>query len=217
MEPDLCRMAPHGVSVHSTRVRLQLGTVEGLLEMEKRIEAAAKLIASTRPDVIVFGCTLGSFMGGKEWDRKIIEEIKEKTGVQAITVTTAAAVALKELNIRKVSIAHPYQEETNAKIQQFFNASDFQVINIKGLKLGLETGLVSPGEIYTLVKDVCKPEADGLFISCTNFRASEAVENLERDLRKPVVTATQAIMWNVFRKLKIREPKEGFGNLMTTL
>ena len=82
---------------------------------------------------------------------------------------------------------------------------------------GFPIGMVSPGEVYKFAKKVFTPDSDGLFVSCTDFRAVEIVEKLEHDLGKPVVTANQATMWDVLRKLNIREPRAGFGKLMTLL
>ena len=64
LEPDFYKMAPEGITIHTTRVYLPAGTIAGLLEMERHTEEAAKLIANTKPDIVAYGCTSGSFVGG---------------------------------------------------------------------------------------------------------------------------------------------------------
>ena len=60
-----------------------------------------------------------------------------------------------------------------------------------------------PEEIYQLGLRINEPEAEGLFFSCTNFRAAEVIERLEQELGKPVVTANQASMWSALRRLGV--------------
>ena len=55
---------------------------------------------------------------------------------------------------------------------------------------------VEPGEWYRRVKRQRHDDADAYFISCTAIRAAEAIEPLERDLGKPVVTSNQAMVWH---------------------
>ncbi len=65
-----------------------------------------------------------------------------------------------------------------------------------------------------LARAVDTPEADGIFISCTNFRALEGVEELEAELGKPVLTSNTTAMWHVLRKAGFDEPAALGGSLM---
>ena len=56
-----------------------------------------------------------------------------------------------------------------------------------------------------------------MFLSCTDWRALETVDRLEKNLGKPVVTANQATIWAAFRTLGITEPIKGYGRLMESL
>jgi len=69
---------------------------------------------------------------------------------------------------------------------------------------------------YRLAREVYNSNsgADGVFISCTNFRNIEIIENLERDLSKPVVTSIQATVWAALRKVGIHESIGGYGKLL---
>jgi len=79
----------------------------------------------------------------------------------------------------------------------------------------IELAKPSPEEIYHFAKTVWIPEADGLFISCLNFRAQAAIQALENDLMKPVVTSTQATLWNILRTVGVNEKISGYGRLMS--
>jgi maleate isomerase len=55
---------------------------------------------------------------------------------------------------------------------------------------------------------------EAIFISCTNFRAIEIIERLERDTGKAVVSSNQATLWYALRKLRIKDRITAFGRLL---
>ena len=59
------------------------------------------------------------------------------------------------------------------------------------------------------------PEADGLFVSCTDFRAAQVIDEIEAKIGKPVVTSNQASFWQSVRKAGYEKPLSGFGRLLT--
>ena len=54
-----------------------------------------------------------------------------------------------------------------------------------------------------LVEDEA-PEADGIFLSCTNTTQIEAVTAIEEALGKPVVNSNQAVLWGCLKRLKAK-------------
>ena len=80
-----------------------------------------------------------------------------------------------------------------------------------------EYAKIAPFALYALGKKAFAPEADGVFIPCTQLRAIEIAEQLERDIGKPVVTAIQASMWLALKMIGIKSPVNGYGTLLTRL
>jgi maleate isomerase len=74
-EPECQRLCPEGVSYHFSRMNLGDLTIEALLEMGKHAVEKGKELSAAGVDLIVFGCTSGSFAGGKGHDEKIIKEL----------------------------------------------------------------------------------------------------------------------------------------------
>lgn len=216
MEPELYQMTPKGVSVHFARMRQKEDTVEEIQKMAQDVPRAAAELADAQVDLITFGCTSGSLIGGAGYDQGLIRRIEEITHIPAITTATAVISALKELQIKKVCVATPYMEEVNVREKEFFESHDLNVISMKGLGCrGPETADVSVKQVYNLAKEVFRKETDGLFISCTDLRTLDVLEALEYDLDRPVVSSNQATMWMMLRKVGIREPVDGFGTLLT--
>jgi maleate cis-trans isomerase len=58
-----------------------------------------------------------------------------------------------------------------------------------------------------------RPQADAVFISCSNFRTLDIIEAVERESGKPVVTSNQAAMWGTLRGIGDRRVVPGAGRL----
>jgi maleate isomerase len=87
------------------------------------------------------------------------------------------------------------------------------------LGLGLETdgyGAVTPEEWIKVGMENTRPQADGYFLSCTNTRMIEAIDELERRLGKPVINSNQATLWACLKKLGIRHTDKRLGRLLAS-
>ena len=169
---------------------------------------------------IAFACTAGSLIGGPGWDKKEIESMQLKSkGIPCTTTATAAEEAMRFLGFKKIVIAGPYINEVNQRFREFYEASGFKVLNVTGLQIEdlYEMGATKPSQAYYIAMKAVVPEADGIFIACTNFRCSDVIEEIERDSGKPVVTANQATAWHLMKLLKIDDPVEEYGQLLRKL
>ena len=211
---------PQGVSVHITRAganQKELRAVgyaeEGQLDL---IELAAKQLACAwKPSCIAFGCTSGSFSRGKGYDQEIAQRITNGACVPATTAANASVEALKRLGVKKVGVAAPYEDELCIRLRRYLQEYGFSVVSLEGLGLkGSEICEQPPSAAYDLARKVDRPEADGVFISCTGFRTAEVLQVLEEDLGKPVVSANQALMWRSVRLSGVKSPVAGYGKLL---
>ncbi len=214
MEPDFHSMAPEGVSVHTARMRLDEVTPDGLIRMADDAERGAALLATAGVDVIVYGCTTGSLVGGVKWEESLVRNIHENTGVRATSTSGAVVLALRSLSARRVGVATPYTDVLNRLETQFLEDHGFQVAAIEGLGLvdNLEIGRVERDVIEGLIEAVAS-EADTIFISCTNLPALDLIDGLERRHGRPVVTSNQASLWAALRDSGVKGIL-GYGELL---
>ena len=214
MEPDFHSMAPEGVSVHTARMRLDEVTPDGLIRMADDAERGAALLATAGVDVIVYGCTTGSLVGGVKWEESLVRNIHENTGVRATSTSGAVVLALRSLSARRVGVATPYTDVLNRLETQFLEDHGFQVAAIEGLGLvdNLEIGRVERDVIEGLIEAVAS-EADTIFISCTNLPALDLIDGLERRHGRPVVTSNQASLWAALRDSGVKGIP-GYGELL---
>lgn len=207
MEPELYKMVPEGVSLHFSRLKLKADVEEELLRMTENLETETEKLADAEVDVICFGCTGGSLIKGKGFDKEIIKRIENTCNIPATTTSTAVINALNTLGIGNVSLASPYPEWLNNRVIKFIESHGVKVISSKCLNL--ETGMekVPQREVYALAKEVNSPEADGIFISCTDFPTIGVITKLEEDLDKPVISSNQATLWEMLRMVSIKDKR----------
>ena len=61
------------------------------------------------------------------------------------------------------------------------------------------------------------PDAEAVVLACTNWRSMDAIERLERELGKPVLSTTQVSVWDALRIVGYRGEVAGYGRLLRTL
>jgi len=121
---------------------------------------------------------------------------------------------LKYLGLKSVAIASPYVERTNELLAKYLTKSGFKVVSKKGLGIQWSADLL-PENAYRLALDVNDDTADGILISCTNFRSLEVIEQLEKELGKPVVTSNTASLWKLLQLSGVKEKVKGAGQLFS--
>ncbi|SFM46677.1 maleate cis-trans isomerase family protein [Thermodesulforhabdus norvegica] len=236
---EIARMLPDYVEVRETRIHMEpVVTVEECMKLSEPLGQAARVLAEGlcspilgNRSAIAFACTAGSLVGGPGWDRREIEMMETATadfpcykasiggqgkGIPCTTTATAAEEAMKFMGFKKIVITGPYIDEINAKFKAFYENSGFEVLKVTGLGIRdlYEMGATKPSDAYRAALEAVVPEADGIFIACTNFRCSDVIEQIEHDTGKPVVTANQATAWHLMKLLGINDVVEGYGQLL---
>ncbi len=206
---------PEGVGVFIARLPFEACSIDGLSRMGDFVEDAAALVAQAKVDLILFACTTGSLVKGLGYDKQLIARIEKRTGIPALTTSTAVVEAMHVLNMKRIAIATPYSDEVNEAERKFIEGSGFEVTVIKGLGHVDPTamGAVQHEVMYRLAKEVNSNDADGIFISCTGISVLDIIGPLEEDLHKPVVTSNQASLWASLRRLNIGTRLGGLGQL----
>lgn len=217
MEPEMFAMTPEGVNIITTRVKLGAVTAENARGLAEYVTDAARLLDEACADVIVLGCTSGSFICGPDYDREIIQKIQAASSphVKATTTATAVIHAVDAFHATKIAVGTPYIEEINVPGRRFLEMHGKTVVNFKGLELKLDSDInrLTRNQVRQLIRDVDTPEAEMVVILCTSMKGVDVLEEMEQELGKPVVTAIQATFWECLNLLGIRKEVRGFGSL----
>jgi maleate isomerase len=187
----------------------------GLAAMNQHIELAAKQLATCDPDLIVYMCTSGSFMGGEEGEQAIRDRLTRLTAKPVMTTSQAVLAAMKHLNLKRIVMLTPYNEDLTQREVGWLGANGIEVIDFhfRDIPENLDRGAQFPQEIFHLARRLNWQKADGIFLSCANVRSLDIIDQLEQHTGKPVVTSSAATTWLSLRTTGIHERLEGFGQL----
>ena len=219
-EPQFNHFAPEGLGIHVARARVAGQWKRPLPEMKDEIAGAAKLLSDCYPDVIVFHCTDTSMTQGPQGEGKILDIVKDATGIDAMATSRLVLEALQTLGMKKVVLLTPYK--SNKAVIDYLTAAGVTVVHDVALGLvAKEFGKVTPADWAKLAKDNDRPGADGIFLSCTNTTQIEAIADIERMLGKPVVNSNQAVLWGCMKRLRAPlsplKPMPQLGRLLQSL
>jgi maleate isomerase len=214
-EPQISTILPEGVSLHSTRIGLAGSSLEELLDIVDKVSEAAALLSDADVNLIAFHCTAASTIS-KTVENSLIQNITNVTGRDAATTSQAIIASLRALAAERIVLVTPYSEQTNRRATDFFSHHGIQVLETvgRGLLAVREMITIEPDYWRTVVRRHAHIDADAYFISGTAVRSLEVIEELEAELRRPVITSNQALAWYALRRLGIRDRLRGFGRLL---
>lgn len=217
-EPEFWRLAPPGITIHTSRVLL-LGqtTQESYQRMGDAVDRAAEELATAEVDIVAYGCTSGSILCPLP---ELLERMRARTGTPAIATAGSVVAALRAFGIERLALGTPYLDFVTQAEKKFLEDYGFRVTSVHGLELGhtqaerRTINRVPPQALFQLARRIDRPEAQAIFISCTALASLDVIAELEREFGKPVIISNLASFWSCLRMLGLRTPIHGYGRLL---
>src|SRR4029077_3549464 len=126
-EPQFNRFAPPALGVHVARARVAGEWKRPLAMMADEIATSAKLLSDVAPDLIVFHCTDTSMTQGPQGEGRILDIVREASGIEALATSRLVLEALQALGLRKLVVLSPYK--SNQAVIDYLHASGFLVVH----------------------------------------------------------------------------------------
>ncbi len=215
-EPQFHHFAPAELAIHVARARITGAWRRPIAEMKQEIAAAAAMLADCSPDLIVYHCTDSSMREGVAGEERVVDIIRHETGIETLATSALVVEALRALAIESLVIVSPYAN--NDVIARYLRERGFAVVHDVALGLTPHAfAAVSPERWLEVARENARPEADGIFLSCTNTTQIEAIADIEQSLGKLVVNSNQAVLWGCMKRLRLfpAAPDPRLGVLMT--
>ncbi|MFT5218302.1 MAG: maleate isomerase [Planctomycetota bacterium] len=211
VEPDSLMLSPPGLTLHFTRSGgYDINAIPDSDEMRRYVrqdlDQQIKLLSDSRVDLIAYACTSATLSEGPEFDRQFCAELSEKSGCPAVTTAGAIIEAIKSLGAERVAFTSPYVKALAAESVAFIEQCDIEVVRQHGFDTelsSLQQNALTPADAYRMGIETDHPDAQLLVISCTDYRALEAVPALEKALNKPVITSNSALMYCCLQRLNL--------------
>ncbi|MGH3735317.1 MAG: maleate cis-trans isomerase family protein [Micromonosporaceae bacterium] len=219
LERELWRWVPAEVSLHLARtpyepVPVSLEMAE-LVSQSKHVAAATRDVLHIEPEVVAYLCTSGSFVNGVAAEHGLRKVITDAGAPDAVTTSGALAEVLQLLGIGRISVLTPYYADLTARLREYL--AELGIATVASDHLGLGGGIwrVAYRTIAEHIHRVDRPDAEAIFVSCTNLPTYDLIAPMEEKLGKPIFTANQLTMWACLRRMDL--PVVGPGGWLTDL
>ena len=189
-------------------------TNETLKKMADDIPDVAKdILPDQKLDCVAYGCTSGTIAAGYQSIFEKVNSVKPNTKVT--TPITSAINAMKNLNIKKLSIFTPYTNEINQSVINYFKKENIEIDELSYFDIAsdLDIGKVDPQYLFDVLSKIDISKSDALFISCTALPVLSLITELEKKIKKVVLSSNQTLIWDTLKEINYNNKVEGFGEL----
>ena len=194
VEYETARMLPPGVSAHFSRLSHIDDSPDSLRFMAEQFPLHVDLLSHAKVDVVCSACTGASLYRGRSKD---LEDIRRLSSAQARIISTADALVkgAQHLQMSSVAVACPYEQWLLDCLVTYLEDAGLKVVAAVGL--GQQADILhSPEAAVDLALRAWSPQADGLILSCGNFRSWESIPQIEQSTGKPLITSNSAALWS---------------------
>ncbi|MFC3282330.1 aspartate racemase/maleate isomerase family protein [Litchfieldella rifensis] len=183
---------------HEPAALTALGAIERLSSVGE------PLVRKEGAQAVVWACTSGSFIGGRDWAMAQASELEKVLGVPVTSTALAFQDALSTLGYRQVDVLSPYPEAVTDRLVGFLREGGVTVENVKALDC-LYAADSHQVDIVEEVRVFCAENqgaSNPLLVPDTAINTLELVEILNREADRLVLTANQVSLWAGLRLLQ---------------
>ena len=218
-EAELQAMASPAVSVHAARVpfaamaagggmdpTIPLAPVRAFAEPPE-LDDAAELLAAAPLDAIAFGFTSSAYVIGIDGEAAMVARLEQRTrGIPVVATCAAIVEGLRALGAQRVSLFDPpwFDAELSGLGRAYYESAGFDVVRSGPCDLPSDQTKITPADLHAWVTAHTPADAEAVAIGGNGFRAVGAIEAIEKDLDRPVVTANQALFWAALRAAGVK-------------
>jgi maleate cis-trans isomerase len=220
-------IAPEGVTVCMTSLR-----VTGLTQAQydaamNRIEAAVAEMVSRRVDVMVQAGVPLTVTKGWDYHRTLAAQVAKLTAIPFATDIGACLDAMQCLGMRRVVMLTPFDDAMHEQLARYVANAGIEVLAARSIRppsaeeisRHYDVSTVPLAVPYQAAKALFRstPNADGIWITGALMPSVGAIQPLEQDLGVPVVTSMQAMAWVGLKLAGVKAAITGYGRLFDHL
>lgn len=199
-----------GSTDHDVEALLTLGSRENLVP-------SARKAGDLSPDAVMWACTSGSFVYGKEGCREQAGWIEEASRAPSSSTSVAFVAAVHHLGLRKVSVAATYPEDVASHFVQLLEQDGIRVTALAtyAVPSGEDAGRLDAEWVLATADAADLTDAECLLVPDTALHTVDVLPRLEEALGMPVLTANQVTAWYGLRLAGHPARAEELGTLFT--
>jgi maleate isomerase len=204
LDREMWRWMPRSVSLFFTRTPLPAAQTASdkvdvdmvsALGSHDQIAEAVRSVLAVRPAAVGYACASGSFVNGVAGATALSDCMRNAGAPAAITTSEALLRALDVLGLGRIAVATPYVPSLTDLLCDFLSEAGRSVVSQAGLGYDRNIWTIPYSVTADLIRRADSPDADAIFVSCTNLPTYDVLSVLEAELGKPVLSANQVTAW----------------------
>jgi maleate cis-trans isomerase len=215
---DVYKVFPAGIRIEGRTLKVDKYTDDEFHRAELAFADLVRDLARKPLDLLMVTGELFLSFKGPGSDLEILDLVKQITAVPASTVLTAVVRGCRALGLKRIVMASPFPEDQDERLVKFLAHYGIDVVAFRGLGCPNADVIweLPPASGYELATALLQEhaDADGVYLPCNKWRTISVIERIEQDKQKPVVTNTQAWVWEALRLMNMRTPIAGYGRLL---
>lgn len=194
--------AGHPGALYVTRVPSgDAVTGETLAAIAADLSAAASLLPKARPyPAVGFACTSASALIGSD---RIEEIVRSACRAHVVTNPLRALLALlADRGITRLAFLSPYIADVARPLRRALEDGGITIpvhASFGEAEEATVARISTASVVEAAVELGAHPEAEAVFLSCTNLRSLEAIPRIEAKIGKPVFSSNFALAWHMSR------------------
>jgi maleate isomerase len=205
---EVIRLLPEGIGLIPLFLNIRRGTEDEFAAMMPAYEERIALLAECGCDLIHPHGAPPFMVQGRKREAEIVRAWEKKYKTPIMSVAQNHVNALKALKAKSILGATYFPPKLNAIFAKYFRDVPFDKVQE-----------LSSHQVYAHIKRnfLDAKGADAIYMLGSGWRTLDIIETLEQDLQVPVVHPVTARVWEIQKRLRVREPRRGFGHLLATL
>lgn len=205
MEPEIRAYCPSISELYVARVARPARTLvkEDIPAYRVSTLAAAEPFGGKAVDVVIYGCTAAGFLAGPAGDGEISSALSQRFGVETVTTAGAMVEVLRNEHASRVDVVTPYLDVVNDGLKAYLTTSGIAVTVLDSFRVKTtdELGAITSDQVLALARKTATPDAQAMFIACSQLPTRDIIPILRRELKRPVWSSIQATAWAVLTRL----------------
>lgn len=217
---EVIRLLPAGIGLIPLFLDFRRGTTDEFKAAMPAYERNIALLAEQGCDLINPVGAPPFMVLGREAETRLVAEWEKKYRTTIFTVAQNHVAALQALKVKSIVGATYFPGAINDVFAAYFEDAGFSVRAMEGIDVPFDKVQELSGEqVYAHVKRsfLRHQGADAIYMLGSGWRTLDIIETLERDLQTPVVHPVTARVWEIQKRLHVREPRRGYGHLLEAL
>jgi len=217
---EVIRLLPEGIGVIPLFLDIRRGSKEEFAGIMPGYERQVALLAEQGCDLIHPVGAPPFMILGREAEALLVSEWEKKYRTTIFTVAQNHTAALAALKAKSLVGATYFSGDLNDAFTRYFTEAGFIVRAMAGLDVPFDrVQELSAEQVYAHIKhNFLKAKgADAIYMLGSGWRTLPIIRLLEQDLQVPVVHPVTARVWEIQKRLNVRQPVIGYGHMLETL